>query len=206
MAEGMANSPTMTYSFELFINKSTWRVISVDSQHGGNEGSKAIDNNTSTFWHTEYAGSEPACPHTLVVDMRKIYEVTAFTYTARTDGTANGMVKQYEVYLSEDGKTWGDPVVSGEFKNSTAQQVATLSAPTRGRYLKFVAKSEINGRAWSSAAEIGIQASADVTGIDGIVDDFLDGNMNYYTLNGTRADAPTPGNYYVHQGKKLFKK
>ena len=45
-----------------------------------------------------------------------------------------------------------------------------------------------------------------MTGIDGIVDDFLDGNMNYYTLNGTRADAPTPGNYYVHQGKKLFKK
>lgn len=206
VADGLVQSPTMTYSFELYINKGTWRLVSADSQHAGNEGSKAFDNNLSTFWHTEYAGSEPACPHTLVVDMRKIYEVTAFTYTARTDGTANGMVKQYEVYLSEDGKTWGDPVVSGEFKNSTAQQVAALASPTRGRYLKFVALSEINGRAWSSAAEIGIQASADVTGIDGISDDDASGDMSYYTLNGSRADAPTSGNYYVHQGKKVYKK
>lgn len=44
-----------------------------------------------------------------------------------------------------------------------------------------------------------------MTGIDGISDDDASGDMSYYTLNGSRADAPTSGNYYVHQGKKVYK-
>jgi beta-galactosidase len=160
MAEGLKKSPVMSYDFELFINKSAWKLISADSYQGGNEAEKAFDNNTSTFWHTAWGASESRCPHILVIDMNKIYEVTAFTYTARTDGNANGMVKAYEVYLSLDGKTWGNPVVSGEFKNTTAMQVAKLPTAKKGRYLKFVAKSEINNNAWTSASEIGVQATA----------------------------------------------
>ena len=93
-----------------------------------------FNNNINTFWHTEYWGTEPTCPHTLVVDMVKTYLVTHFTYTARTDGNSNGMVKEYEVYLSKDGKLWGTPVASGEFKNTTSMQVAALKEPTSGRY------------------------------------------------------------------------
>jgi beta-galactosidase len=205
-ADGLLDSPTMSYDLDLYINKAAWRLISADSQHSGNEATKAFDNNTSTFWHTEYSGSEPTCPHTLIIDMRKTYEVTAFTYTARTDGEVNGMVKQYEVYLSNDNTNWGSPVVSGEFQNTTSQQVAKLATPTRGRYLKFVALSEINGRAWTSASEVGIQATADVTAITAPDASALDGDTNYYSLNGAIAPIPTPGNYYVHQGKTVFKK
>ena len=205
-AEGLMDSPVMTYDFEFFVNKAVWRLISADSEHSGNEATKAFDNDLSTFWHTEYWGSEPTCPHTLIVDMRKLYEVTAFTYTARTDGQSNGMVKKYEVYLSTDARNWGDPVVSGEFQNTTAQQVATLATPTRGRYLKLVALSEINGKAWSSAAEIGIKASADVTSVNDLKANGAGDNANYYTLNGTITPAPTAGNYYVHQGKTVYMK
>ena len=166
----LLDSPVMTFDFSLFVNKGTWRLVSVDSQHSGNEASKAFDNDYSTFWHTEYSGSEPKCPHTLIVDMRRIYRVTDFTYTARSDGSENGMVKDFEVYLSLDGKTWGDPVAEGQFKKTTSIQIQPLGQPTDGRYLKFVAISEINGNAWSSAAEIGIQASADVTGIKDVSD------------------------------------
>ncbi|MBR0046345.1 MAG: discoidin domain-containing protein [Bacteroidaceae bacterium] len=201
-AEGLCESPTMSYDFDLFINKSTWVLKSVDSEHGGNEARKAFDNNLNTFWHTEYQGSEPTCPHTLVVDMTRVYEVTAFTYTARGDGTENGMVKAYDVYLSLDGKTWGNPVVSGEFQKTTAQQVAPLATPTVGRYLKFVAKSEVNGKAWTSAAEIGIQATADVTSIDEHHAPSRDGG-SYYTLQGVA--VPTPGRgVHVRQGKKVL--
>lgn len=205
-AEGLIDSPVMSYNLDLYINKNLWRLVSVDSQHGGNEATKAFDNNLGTFWHTEYGGNTPTCPHTLVVDMRKIYEVTAFTYTARTDGSSNGMVKQYEVYLSEDGKTWGNAVASGEFKNTTAQQVATLATPTRGRYLKFVALSEINGNAWTSASEIGIQATADVTAVNAPNAETDKDDTKYYSLNGTVAPVPTAGNYYVHQGKTVLVK
>jgi len=164
-ADGLFESARTSYDFDMFIDKSGWKLVSADSQHGGNEAKLAFDGKNNTFWHTEYQGSEPACPHTIVVDMNKIYKVTAFTYLARQDGTQNGMVKAYEVYLSTDGKTWGQPVATGEFVNTTSLQVAKLKTPTVARYLKLVAKSEINGKAWTSAAEIGIQAEADVTAV-----------------------------------------
>ena len=201
--DGMIDSPKMSFDFDLYINKATWKVVSVDSEHAGNEAKLAFDNNTSTFWHTEYWGSEPTCPHTLVVDMVKIYEVTAVTYTARCDGNSNGMVKDYEVYLSLDGKTWGTAAVSGQFKNTTAQQVASLSTPTPARYMKFVAKSEINGKAWSSASEIGIQATADITSAAAVKDAATDNDL-YYTLSGTATTNPS-GGVFIHNGKKIVK-
>ena len=162
-AEGLIDSPTTTYELPLFINKSVWKLVSVDSQHSGNEARLAYDGNSSTFWHTEWGASEPRCPHTIVIDMVDTYQVSAITYLTRQDGNSNGMVKDYEVYLSLDKDEWGQPVVTGQFKNTTSLQTVALKAPVAGRFLKFVAKSEINGNAWTSAAEIGIEAEADLT-------------------------------------------
>ncbi len=194
----------MTYNFDLFINKGAWKLVSADSQHSGNEARLAFDNNNSTFWHTEYWGSEPRCPHTIIVDMVKIYDVTAFTYLSRQDGSQNGMVKAYELYFSLDGKTWG-PAVTGEFKNTTSLQVVKLSKATPARYFKLVAKSEINNNAWSSAAELGIQANADITAIDEVKVDHSRGESDdYYTLQGVKMANPTVSGVYVHNGKKVF--
>ena len=208
-AEGLMDSPLMTYDFELYINKSAWKLVSVDSQHGGNEARLAFDGNTSTFWHTEWGSVEPRCPHTLVVDMAKEYKVTAFTYLSRQDGNQNGMVKSFELYLSTDGETWGSPVVTGQFKNTTSQQVATLSTPTAGRYLKFVAKSEINGNAWTSAAEVGIQAESDATAIGQVESTRpTDHNDVVYDLHGRRMNGPLAAQargIYLTNGRKVLK-
>ena len=195
--DGLMDSPTQTYTFELFINKSAWKLVSADSQHSGNEAKLAFDGKNDTFWHTEWVGTEPRCPHTLIVDMADTYKVKAFTYLSRQDGNENGMVKAYEVYLSLDGKTWGQPVVSGEFKKTTSLQTATLKTPTVGRYLKLVAKSEINGNAWTSAAEIGIEADAAATaGIQAIGGDLQSATFNHQSL--TR-NAPV----YDLQGRRV---
>jgi hypothetical protein len=116
------------------------------------------------------------------------------------------MVKAYEVYLSTDGETWGSPVATGEFKNMTALQTATLKTPTAGRYLKFVANSEINGKAWSSAAEIGIEASADITGITPIHADAPVATV-VYDLQGRRIQSETlrPGLYIINGKKQVVK-
>lgn len=207
-ANGLMASPVMTYNLDMFINKSAWKLVSADSQHGGNEARLAFDGNNNTFWHTEWGNNEPQCPHTLIVDMTKIYEVTAFTYLARQDGNQNGMVKAYEVYLSTDGKTWGNAVASGEFKNTTALQVASLNTPTPGRYLKFVAKSEINNHAWTSAAEIGIRASADITAIRSIMDKHHDSTAAVYDLQGRRMNGDMnawPKGIYVSNGHKVLR-
>ena len=166
VSDGMFDSPVLEYNLSQYINKTVWKLVSVDSQQGGNEAKLAFDNNTSTFWHTAWGTNEPSCPHTLVIDMVNTYNITAVSYTARQDGNENGMVKAYEIYLSRDGSNWGDPVASGEFQKTTAVQTVPLCVPTAGRYLKFVAKSEINGKNWSSMAEIDIQTTNVPVGID----------------------------------------
>jgi beta-galactosidase len=198
----------MSFGFDLYINKGTWKLVSVDSQQGGNEAKLAFDGNNSTFWHTPWGNNEPQHPHTLIVDMVKEYSVTAFTYLARQDGSENGMVKGYEVYLSKDGETWGTAVASGEFAKTTSLQVAKLKKKTVGRYLKFVAKSEINCKAWTSAAEIGIQAEADVTGIGAMLNDKgkMRNDARSYDLQGRRVTAqPTKKGLYISKGKKVLR-
>jgi beta-galactosidase len=203
-ADGLLASPVMTYDFDLFVNKSAWKLVSVDSQQGGNEARLAFDGKNDTFWHTEWGTREPQCPHTIVIDMNNIYKVSAITYLSRQDGNQNGMVKSYAVYLSDDGKTWGAAVVTGEFKNTTSLQVAKLKTPKQGRYLKFVANSEINGRAWTSAAEIGIQAESDVTSIESVVHDTSSHLAVTYDLSGRRVDDSYHG-VVVTKGKKIVR-
>ena len=211
IADGMLASPVMSYDFTLYINKSAWKVVSADSYQGGNEPKLAIDGNNSTFWHTAWGANEPQCPHTLIVDMGTSYKVTAFTYLSRQDGNENGMVKAYEIYLSDDGKTWGNAVVSGEFKKSTSLQEAKLKTPTTGRYWKFVAKSEINGKAWTSAAEIGIQAEEENTGISLPQSSQGAGNAQgdaCYDLQGRRMsgdESAWPHGIYIFRGRKFLR-
>jgi len=206
-ADGLMNSPMMSYDFPLFIDKSAWKVKSVDSYQSGNEAKLAIDGKNSTFWHTQWSPSEPTHPHTIVIDMATNYKVTAITYLARQDGNQNGMVKEYEVYLSTDGQTWGTKVVSGSFQNTTALQIAKLNTTTTARYMKFVAKSEINGRAWTSAAEIGIEALDETTAINTLQIQNRDSKY-VYDLQGHRHDASQtalPHGIYIAQGRKVVK-
>lgn len=199
-ASNLIQSIEMEYSFDQYINRAVWKLVSVDSQHGGNEATKAFDNNNTTFWHTEYTGSEPTCPHTLVVDMAKSYKVAAFTYLGRQDGSENGMVKDYDIYLSADGKTWGNPVVSGTFNKNKTLQTATLPTPKEGRYFKFVAKSEVNGRAWTSIAEIGIVPVPVPTQVTAVTR-HQDAD-SYYDLAGRKVEHPSKG-IFINRGKKV---
>ena len=196
----------MTYDFDLFVNKSAWKLNSVDSQHCGNEALLAFDGKNDTFWHTNWGSDEPRQPHTIVIDMAKNYLVTAVTYLARQDGNQNGRVKGYESYLSNDSQSWGAAAVTGEFKNTTALQVAKLPATTEARYIKFTATSEINGNAWTSAAEIGIQAEApdDVKDVESLMFN-VQNSASVYDLSGRQlTSSPVRGTIVIMGGRKIL--
>lgn len=164
MAQGCFDSQVTTARVGLFVDKSLWSVVNVSSEHGYNDrASNAFDNNLSTIWHTRYGAGEPECPHELVVDMGKRYELSGFTYTGRSDGD-NGRIKAYEIYVGDNALCWGAPAARGEFANSADPQTVALPQGCKGRYLKLVALSEVNGRAWASAAEISVTAT-------GVLDD-----------------------------------
>lgn len=213
--EGLAKSQVSTYSYDMYINKGVWQVISVSSEQGGNEAAKnAIDGNSATFWHTSYWGTEPSHPHTIIIDMRKAYNITHFLYQGRNDGSQNGRVANYELYFSNSPTSWSTtPDAKGTFANNGSEQEVKLSKMTKARYFKFVALSEVNGNKWASAAELGIRALSDaVVSIDRIPTDNAFHGVTVYDLNGkliaytdkTPTLSALPQGLYIVNGQKVL--
>jgi len=118
----------------------------------------AIDNDPKTIWHTQWAPKTLKHPHELHIDMGKEHNVHGFTYLPRQSGI-NGTIQKYEFYVSNDPKNWGEAVAAGEFENIKFDQGLTVTSfdkIAKGRYFRFVALSEINKKAWASAAEISV--------------------------------------------------
>lgn len=141
--------------------KSGWEVVHVDSQETKGENGRAgnaIDDDPLTKWHTEWEKKAPPHPHEIAIDMGEELELSAFGYLPRTDGGPNGTILEYELYVSLDGEEWGSPAASGTFgtAESMQEQVVKLPEGTRARFIRLVAKSEIHGNPWTSAAEINV--------------------------------------------------
>ena len=132
-------------------------VRSVDSEETGvynGRGSNVLDGNTATIWHSHYStvDPDPPPPHEIQLDLGRAANVTCLYYVPRRD-SANGRIGRYEAYLSTDGTTWGTPVATGTWPNSSAEQTVCFPGRT-ARYLRLRALSEVNGNPWSSAAEL----------------------------------------------------
>lgn len=136
------------------LRKQSWKLVSVDSEEAGEGPARAaIDGDEYTYWHTNYSEKETKPPHTIVVDLGKSETYKALRYLPRQDGGINGRVKDFELYLSENGSDWGSPVLKGSFKD-TAAWTRLPFAPKSAHYFKFVALSEQHGQPWSSVAEL----------------------------------------------------
>lgn len=140
------------------VGKSTWSLIYVDSQETTGENgaaTNAFDNNPSTIWHTAWFTGSPPPPHEIQIDLKNTYSIDKFRYLPRQSGT-NGIVCDYELYVSSDVNNWGNPVVTGKLENSSTQKDVAFTSKT-GRYIKFKAIRECQNNQWTSVAEIDFQ-------------------------------------------------
>ncbi len=124
-----------------------------DSQAPGYEAYKAMDGNPNTIWHTPFGAAEPRHPHEIVFDLGKSREISGLIYVPRADGP-NGTIKNFELYVSDDSRNFGRPVSKGIFVDAGPRNTVKLPAPVSGQYVKLRALSEVNGRAWTSIAEL----------------------------------------------------
>ena len=115
----------------------------------------AIDGDPSTIWHTAWSSSKPSCPHEIQINLGGTYAISGLRYLPRQDGSINGTVAKYAVYVSTDGKNWGNAVAQGTFAKDTTEKAVNFSAKN-AQFVKFVALSEINGGPWTSMAELDI--------------------------------------------------
>lgn len=118
--------------------------------------SKAIDGDRTTFWGTQWSATSPVPPHWITLDLGAVKDACAVNYLPRQD-SANGRIGSYEVRTSTDGQTWTAPLATGTLPNSAAEQWIPFPV-TSARYVRLVATREVQGRAWTTAAEVSVDA------------------------------------------------
>lgn len=118
-------------------------------------GNLALDNNLNTMWHTNWNGCQRS-ETWITIDMKKEQNVAMLKYTPRQGGGTNGNITAYEIYVSKDGQTWGEPVATGTWANNNVVKYARFDT-VLGRYVKLVATDSASQEAskiFASAAEI----------------------------------------------------
>jgi alpha-L-fucosidase len=72
------------------------------------------------------------------------------------------VVDTYRFETSTDGKNWTVNIDQGKFDNIQNNPISqeVPFAPITARYFRFTALKEVNGRNWTSAAEISVVPAA----------------------------------------------
>lgn len=135
--------------------QNTGLQIAFASSQEPDEGDAAylVDGDPSTIWHTMYSVTLAKYPHWVDFDAGKQKVIKGFTYLARQDGSLNGCIKDYEIYVSNDNKTWGEPVVKGSFEKTAKLQKVMFGKPVKARYVRLRALNEQSGQDYASGAE-----------------------------------------------------
>ncbi|MFY0607672.1 MAG: DUF5060 domain-containing protein [Cyclobacteriaceae bacterium] len=149
------------------VAKSGWEVIYVDSEEIAGDRHEAIDGDPATFWHTEWKDAQPGFPHEIQIDFHNTLNVAEVHYMHRQDQWGpNGAIGEYEIYVSNDSKNWGEPAAKGELEwpsdlatNYKLSHMITLDQVIQGRYLRLVALSEtqnIAAKPFTAIAELDV--------------------------------------------------
>ncbi len=96
---------------------------------------KTIDNDESTYWHTQHTGSMPGYPHWLAYDLKKELDVDFVGLTSRSD-YLNADFTNFTVQKSSDGINWED-CQSFEQEDTAGEQIHVLSEPVKTRYIRI---------------------------------------------------------------------
>jgi len=128
--------------------RTAW-TIAFSSEEANGEGpnnGKAIfvlDNNSGSFWHTQWQGASPAPPHFLSVDMGEIKTLHGVSFVARqNDG--GGKPNEVNMQVSTDGVTWIEAGTFNLLNNKDLQKQFLPLGFKTARYFKVNINSAYN--------------------------------------------------------------
>jgi hypothetical protein len=126
------------------LSKEAWNVVDFSSEElvGGGEGKGAainvIDNNTGSFWHSQWYHAKPRYPHFFTIDMNQANSINGFTFSKRGD-KFNGRPKDITISVSLDNQEWTS---LGSFTlNSSTREILELNQSQNFRYFKVTIES-----------------------------------------------------------------
>lgn len=135
--------------FDLY-SRSGWS-ITASSEEASGEGAApqgravaVLDGDLTTFWHSNWAGSNPNPPHWLRIDMGKNLDIKGFKISQRHN---NQSVKNLKIETSLNGSDWtvipGSPIL---LERITGLQLFELPSVINCRYFKLTIES--NADTW----------------------------------------------------------
>nr|WP_243864411.1 discoidin domain-containing protein [Paenibacillus castaneae] len=154
---------------------------------------KLIDGNTSTVWQTG-TPMKPDPNQYFIIDMKEAKTISRVVINSPSNDYARG----YELYASNDGTNWGDPIVSSD-TNSAAVLTLDFDEAIKTRYIKVVQTG--TSSSWWSVNEFSVYTDTEIsldrngwTAITNPVNDnpanLFDGNMSTRWSSGA---AMAPG-------------
>lgn len=134
----------------------------------GNEGpaSYAVDNNTGTWWHTNWNVTVPMSDFWITLELEDETVLDALRYYGR-DGSINGRVREYKVEVSTDGDEW-TTVSTGTWENTAGWKLAVFDQPTAAKYVRLTGLhtfGDSGNDRFMSAAEIRLRMADQTTDI-----------------------------------------
>jgi len=136
--------------------KAGWKIAYVDSEGGrGNMAANLIDENPATLWMTEQGEKNPPHPHEVQIDLGREMPVQGVGLYPDLKIRA-GTPVEYEVYLSDDGKEWGNPVAAGRFEKIETCMTIGLKEKVSARFIRLVFLSDFWDKHFSSVGEVDV--------------------------------------------------
>ena len=132
---------------------------SVSSFQEGMEKEKMQDGSNRTFWHTRFKPTLAKPPHYAILENPHGVEIEGLSYATWSGGNGNGQVKRYAIHLSEDGKSWGDPIMAGELEIRLAnEQPILFPKKTISRFIKFLVTDALtlDGKSLASIGKLDV--------------------------------------------------
>ena len=141
------------------LDRSSWSVSGFSSEEASGEGENnghaihALDNDISTFWHTQWEGAEPGPPHYIAIDAGAETMFNGFIFTPR-QGSTSGNAKDIEIAVSADGAAW-EPAGDFTLENNDERHLVFLASPVQTRYFRVTINSTHGDKNSTFFAEIG---------------------------------------------------
>lgn len=152
--DNLSDYKTEVISERFGISRTNWKVISVNGSKE-DEAIKSIDNDTKSF----FLKSNESKNHEIIIDLGQKHNMNGFSYLTRQDGKKEGIVFEYEFYVSNDGNNWKTPDSKGTFsniENNPINRIIDFDQSKKGRFVKFVSKSTVKNDTQFSIAELGV--------------------------------------------------
>ena len=136
-------------------------ALSVSSFQKGMEKEKIQDGSNMTFWHTRFSPTVATPPHYVIFENPNRAVIEGLSFATWSGGNGNGLVKAYEIYFSDDGRTWGEKVMGGALDVRLAnEQPIVFPKETRSRFIKFKVTDsvQLDGKSIASIGKLDVIA------------------------------------------------